>query len=178
MDRDPPGAAAWWRDRWTQFVMSQTLARGRSPALIEALGSSNRADRIAALEEFVERRPILGTRQRIQAGRALVALLGDKDLGDTDEKVRESSRAALRMLANGSDVDATAAGGEARAWSEYWDAVELRQVLEPQAGSLLSMARSLEDRGVPDSARKYYERIVREFPRTSAAVVAKARLGE
>ena len=75
-------------------------------------------------------------------------------------------------------ADATAAGGEAQAWTEYWDAVELRQVHEPQAGSLLSMARSLEDRGAAEAARRYYERVVREFPRTSAAVLAKARLGE
>jgi len=172
LDRDPAAAAVWWRDRWTQFVLSQTLARGRSSLLVEALGSSTRRERVEALREFHERRPVLSVKQRIQAGRALA-----KMLGDTETSVQDGARAAMRVLANGTEVD-TSSVAEAQAWSDYWDQIENRQVHEPQAGSLLAMARSLEERGSRDAAMRYYRRIVREFPRTSAAVKAKERLGE
>jgi hypothetical protein len=172
LDRDPAAAAVWWRDRWTQFMLSQSLARGRSSSLVEALGSSDRRERVEALQEFLERRPVLSVKQKIQAGRSLVALLADNN-----PEVQNTARTALHTLSGGAEVN-TAAGGEAKAWTEYWDAAELRQVLEPQAESLLGMARALEGRGVPDVAERYYRRIVRDFPRTSAAKVAQDRLAK
>jgi hypothetical protein len=169
LDRDPPGAAAWWRDRWTQHVISQSLARGRSAEIVGALLGQSRRDRVDAARELAEQSPVLAPKQRVQAGRALVAMLAD-----ADSEVQALARAALRSLAHGTDVDVAA--GEAQAWNEYWAAIELRQVLEPQAGALLGQARSLGERGAADAARRYYERIVREFPHTSAAAVARQRL--
>src|SRR5262249_41651892 len=79
LDRDPVGAAGGWPARWRRCGRSRTLARGKAALLVEALRSSTRGDRVDAMKDLIERRPVLSVKQRVSAGRACVAMLGDTE---------------------------------------------------------------------------------------------------
>jgi len=54
--------------------------------------------------------------------------------------------------------------------------MELLRLLEPRAKSLLKMAEALDERGSSNLALRYYRKIVRDYPQTSAAVAARLRV--
>ncbi len=124
----------------------------------------------------------MSPRQLVRAARALIALLSD-----SDAKVRDQSRQGLIRISGGvkfdpSDGALSDGSAEARPrheierWKRYWDQIELLRLFEPRAKSLLKMAETLDERGSPELALRYYLQIVRDYPQTSAAVAAKLRV--
>ena len=134
-----------------------------------------------------------GNRQRIIEAANVVAADGDKLieferrlvawplirlLTHRDSAVRRAAHEALVALADGEDcgpdddrlpADRFAAAGQ---WSLRFDA----ERYEAAADSVLKTAQHLDDAGKPDAARRYYARLVQEYPGTSAAEEAAEQL--
>lgn len=153
-----------------------SLTDAESFALLEAMSSPNEHRRLAAVLVVNGKFPDYHEGVKVMAGRQLITLLSDPD-----QSVANAAHGTLVSVTGnnlcshegGSDWDVQQARA---AWTAYWETYAQNNLLEPRAKSLLAMGENLAAHGRSSEAAERYRKIVREYPSTDAAAVARKRL--
>jgi hypothetical protein len=166
-----------WAEYWMAFERAERLKQAPLSQLLAALNNGDWRLRRAAASAVADSDRRLTDGQTVQLAKRLLDLLER----DRAEVQHAAWQALLGLSPSGAPVadrprDAESLCEEVRRWRAHWDQFEVQRVLEPRAGSYLSMARKLEPVGKKKPAAGRYRGVIEDFPGTSAAAEAHRRL--
>ena len=159
-----PSAARAWMLFWRCNGESRSSGR----YLISALESKDREIHEAGVRiwEHVCYQP-----SRREVHRFAMALI--PDLSSADSELSTIAATKLREMSGGSDF-----GKDERLWRAYWQEYGANEYYEPAARARYNSGMTLLRRDNKDGARRYFEKVIAEFPQTSAAHDARQQLNQ